>query len=102
MIFSPLLLLAAAVPGGEALSVGSAVGTGAALVWLLAKTLPDRERTLREVARAHREGQRELAQAVNEFKDSMVRQLGDGNQQMIDRLTAVAYPRPREQRPQED
>ena len=87
------LLLANEIPGGDALSLGSAVGTGGALVWLLAKTLPDRERTLRELARAHREGHRELANAVSDFKDSMVRQLGEGNQQMIDLLTALAYPR---------
>ena len=59
----------------------------------MAKTLPDRERTLRELARLHREGQRELAHAVDEFKDSVVRQLSDGNQQMIELLTAMAYPR---------
>ena len=93
MISTQILTFAAEVPISDALSLGSAVGTGGALVWLLAKTMPDRERTLRELARAQRDGQRELAHAVNEFKDSMVRQLGDGNRQVIELLTALASPR---------
>ena len=92
MIVPQILLFASELPGGHALSLGSAVGTGGALVWLLAKTLPDREQTLRELARSHREGQRQLARAVHEFRDSMVRQLSDSNQQVIELLTALTYP----------
>ena len=88
--FAADIVSASSVPSASAMSVGSALGTGSALVWLLARTLPDRERTLRETARAHREGLRDLATAIDGLKDGMVAQMSAGNGELLNLVAVLA------------
>ena len=78
--------LADDVPPSSAMGLGSAVGAGAALMWVLAKTLPDREETLRELTRTHREGLRDLSLAVDQLKSEVVSQLRQDSHRFYQQL----------------